>query len=110
MGGEETKREGSERERVGMREDESKQEETMDPRREQTAPARHKTQDARRPSGARLSRVVLGMSQTSTIVCLPVRTQVTVWQGEKYIFADGHTVSNTPDLFRPPKLSGTGPG
>ena len=26
------------------------------------------------------------------------------------IFADGHTVSNAPDLFRPPKLSGTGPG
>ena len=26
------------------------------------------------------------------------------------IVADGHTVSNTPDLFRPPKLSGTGPG
>jgi hypothetical protein len=25
-------------------------------------------------------------------------------------FADGHTVSNAPDLFRPPKLSGTGPG
>ena len=24
--------------------------------------------------------------------------------------ADGHTVSNAPDLFRPPKLSGTGPG
>jgi hypothetical protein len=26
------------------------------------------------------------------------------------ILADGHTVSNAPDLFRPPKLSGTGPG
>ena len=26
------------------------------------------------------------------------------------IFADGHTVSNAPDLFRPPKLSGVGPG
>ena len=26
------------------------------------------------------------------------------------IFADGHTASNTPDLFRPPKLSGAGPG
>ena len=25
------------------------------------------------------------------------------------IFADGHTVSNAPDLFRPLKLSGTGP-
>ena len=25
-------------------------------------------------------------------------------------FADGHTVSNAPDLFRPPKLSSTGPG
>ena len=24
--------------------------------------------------------------------------------------ADGHTVSNASDLFRPPKLSGTGPG
>ena len=26
------------------------------------------------------------------------------------IFADGHTASNAPDLFRPPKLSGAGPG
>jgi hypothetical protein len=26
------------------------------------------------------------------------------------VLADGHTVSNAPDLFRPPKLSGTGPG
>ena len=26
------------------------------------------------------------------------------------IFADGHTTSNAPDLFRPPKLSGVGPG
>ena len=26
------------------------------------------------------------------------------------MLADGHTVSNAPDLFRPPKLSGTGPG
>ena len=25
-------------------------------------------------------------------------------------FADGHAVSNAPALFRPPKLSGTGPG
>ena len=28
----------------------------------------------------------------------------------RLVFADGHTVSNAPDLFRPPKLSGTGPG
>ena len=27
-----------------------------------------------------------------------------------YCFADGHTASNAPDLFRPPKLSGAGPG
>ena len=26
------------------------------------------------------------------------------------VIADGHTASNTPDLFRPPKLSGAGPG
>ena len=26
------------------------------------------------------------------------------------VFADGHTVSNAPDLFRPPKLSGAEPG
>ena len=26
------------------------------------------------------------------------------------LFADGHTTSNAPDLFRPPKLSGVGPG
>ncbi len=28
----------------------------------------------------------------------------------RMLLADGHTVSNAPDLFRPPKLSGTGPG
>ena len=27
-----------------------------------------------------------------------------------YVFADGHTESNAPDLFRPPKLRGSGPG
>ena len=27
-----------------------------------------------------------------------------------YTFADGHTASNAPDLFRPPKLSSAGPG
>ena len=27
-----------------------------------------------------------------------------------HVFADGHTVSNAPDLFRPPKLSSTGIG
>ena len=26
------------------------------------------------------------------------------------VHADGHTASNAPDLFRPPKLSGAGPG
>ena len=26
------------------------------------------------------------------------------------MFAGGHTASNAPDLFRPPKLSGAGPG
>ena len=28
----------------------------------------------------------------------------------RLVFADGHTASNAPDLFRPPKLSGAGPG
>ena len=27
-----------------------------------------------------------------------------------FLLAVGHTVSNAPDLFQPPKLSGTGPG
>jgi hypothetical protein len=27
-----------------------------------------------------------------------------------FSLADGHTTSNAPDLFRPPKLSGVGPG
>ena len=31
-------------------------------------------------------------------------------EGENTITADGHTTSNAPDLFRPPKLSGVGPG
>jgi len=30
--------------------------------------------------------------------------------GSYVTVADGHTVSNAPDLFRPPKVSGTGPG
>ena len=30
-------------------------------------------------------------------------------QNEEY-FADGHTMSNAPDLFPPPKLSGIEPG
>ena len=28
----------------------------------------------------------------------------------RILIADSHTVSHAPDLFRPPKLSGTGPG
>ena len=28
----------------------------------------------------------------------------------RYVVAGGHTASNAPDLFRPPKLSGAGPG
>ena len=28
----------------------------------------------------------------------------------RILIADGHTVQNAPDLFRPPKLSSTGPG
>ena len=32
-------------------------------------------------------------------------------QGQRrQVIADGHTASNAPDLFRPPKLSGAGPG
>jgi hypothetical protein len=30
--------------------------------------------------------------------------------GRALIIAGGHTASNAPDLFRPPKLSGAGPG
>ena len=30
--------------------------------------------------------------------------------GTTLCIADGHTASNAPDLFRPPKLSGAGPG
>ena len=32
-----------------------------------------------------------------------------IFEGSKFI-ADGHTASNAPDLFRPPKLSNAGPG
>ena len=35
---------------------------------------------------------------------------ISIDAGMTQAFADGHTVSNAPDLFRPPKLSGTGPG
>ena len=34
---------------------------------------------------------------------------VRFWAGGLFI-AGGHTASNAPDLFRPPKLSGAGPG
>ena len=42
-------------------------------------------------------------------------TQPTCWQYDFTIMreisiAGGHTASNAPDLFRPPKLSGAGPG
>ena len=56
---------------------------------------------------------------TSTVAvsfCLQMSGEDFVWQHlqtefcKSDIFADGHTVSNAPDLFRPPKLSGTGPG
>ena len=33
-----------------------------------------------------------------------------VVKNREIVFADGHTASNTPDLFWPPKLSGAGPG
>ena len=32
------------------------------------------------------------------------------WRAANTVLADGHTASNAPDLFRPPKLSGAGPG
>ena len=32
-----------------------------------------------------------------------------IWRGSVFL-ADGHTASNAPDLFRPPKLSNAGPG
>ena len=38
------------------------------------------------------------------------RARVSIGNSEQTAPADGHTVSNAPDLFRPPKLSGTGPG
>ena len=49
----------------------------------------------------------------------PILLVVIEWQGHFIpiakdiminMLADGHTVSNAPDLSRPPKLSGTGPG
>ena len=36
--------------------------------------------------------------------------QFTTISAEANVIADGHTASNAPDLFRPPKLSGAGPG
>ena len=38
----------------------------------------------------------------------PGEQQVTATM--RHVVADSHTASNTPDLFRPPKLSGAGPG
>ena len=43
-------------------------------------------------------------------VCAPALSILHVVAVAAFFFADGHTVSNAPDLFRPPKLSGTGPG
>ena len=36
--------------------------------------------------------------------------QFTTCSAGTNVGADGHTASNAPDLFRPPKLSGAGPG
>ena len=52
----------------------------------------------------------------STFALLPIALQCCDYSPHHHIvaatriLADGHTVSNAPDLFRPPKLSGTGPG
>ena len=42
-------------------------------------------------------------SQTRFCICM-------ISMQNRSVFADGHTASNAPDLFRPPKLSGAGPG
>ena len=41
-------------------------------------------------------------------ITLPIWMSLILWFDQS--FADGHTASNAPDLFRPPKLSGAGPG
>ena len=52
----------------------------------------------------------------STHACMWRRMRITKPHGHDHVgydslpFADGHTASNAPDLFRTPKLSGAGPG
>ena len=53
--------------------------------------------------------LLLLLSLMLWLACPDCRKMRGCWTRQKY-FADGHTVSNAPDLFRPPKLSGTGPG
>ena len=61
---------------------------------------------------SQFARVVKGVDLRSTArKCAWVRTpQLTQEFFTNDTFADGHTKSNAPDLFRPPKLSGLGPG
>ena len=46
----------------------------------------------------------------ASIACNLVLWAMRSWPRCADNFADGHTASNKPDLFRPPKLSGAGPG
>ena len=46
-----------------------------------------------------------------TVFAMADVSEKTPWPNHcSVVFADGHTASNAPDLFRPPKLSGAGPG
>ena len=58
------------------------------------------------PEGNPMSHALHARKQAKTEIAL----QVALWITWNLTFADGHTASNTPDLFRPPKLSGAGPG
>ncbi len=55
-----------------------------------------------------LTQNALTSGRVCAHVLAPRRTPV--YPGAPNTVAGGHTASNAPDLFRPPKLSGAGPG
>ena len=57
-----------------------------------------------------LAILIFAMSRVWTTAFHPREILLAVGELKFHLVADGHTESNTPDLFRPPKLSGSGPG
>ena len=62
-----------------------------------------------RDVGGRARGSATTMTMMEAMTMFDIIDSVVIWS-TAIIVADGHTASNAPDLFRPPKLSGAGPG